>query len=106
MERKVVGKKIQAYREAAGLSQEQLAEKTGLSAIFMSAIERGARSPSLETFVKLCNVLGASADVLLVDVLENGYRVKASQFSELIEGLSAEEQKQIFTVVDALIKKS
>lgn len=106
MDRKVVGKKIQAYREAAGLSQEQLAEKTDLSAIFMSAIERGARSPSLETFIKLCNVLGASADVLLADVLEHGYRVKASRFAETIEKLSPEEQKQIFAVVDALIKKS
>lgn len=106
MDRKVIGKKIQAYREAAGLSQEQLAEKTDLSAIFMSAIERGARSPSLETFVKLCNVLGASADILLSDVLENGYQVKASRLSELIEQLTPEAQKQVFTVVNALITKS
>lgn len=35
-------KKIQARREAMGFSQEKLAEKTDLSAIFMSAIERGA----------------------------------------------------------------
>lgn len=106
MNRKAVGKKIQAHRESAGLSQEQLAEKTGLSAIFMSAIERGARSPSLETFVKICDVLDVSADILLSGVLAKGYRVTASQLSGLIENLPPEEQQRIFTVVEAMIKNA
>lgn len=104
MDRKVVGKEIQAYRENEGLSQEQLAEKTDLSAIFMSAIERGAKSPSLENFVKICNALDASADVLLSGVLKKGYRVKASRFSKRIENLPPEEQERIFAVVDAMIE--
>lgn len=105
MNRKAIGKRIQASRETVGLSQEQLAEEIDLSTIFMSAIERGVRSPSLDNFVKLCNAMDESADVLLADVLKRGYRVKASWLSEKIEDLPPEEQERIFNVVEAMIKK-
>ena len=39
------------------LSQEQLAEKAGITSDFVSTIERGLASPSFDTLQKLADVL-------------------------------------------------
>ena len=46
MDKKMFGKQLQKYRELAGYSQEDLAEKADCSTIFISYIERGQKSPS------------------------------------------------------------
>jgi transcriptional regulator with XRE-family HTH domain len=56
-----VGKQFAAnlrrHREAAGLSQEALADVCGLHRIEISLLERGRRSPRLETIVTLARGL-------------------------------------------------
>ena len=65
MDRKAFGKQLQRYREQAGYSQEALAEKIGCSSIFISNIECGKKSPSLDTLINLANTLDISVDILL-----------------------------------------
>ncbi len=48
-----------------GFSQAELAERVSVSTEFVSRMERGKTLPSLETFVRLRDVLGCSADDLL-----------------------------------------
>ncbi len=105
MFKKKIGKRIQARREEVGLSQDQLAEAVELSAQSISFIETGRNSPSIEKFVVIANVLKVSADELLVDVLDYGYKIKASKFGELIEQLPQDKREQVFDVVAAMIKK-
>ncbi len=62
-----IGNRIMIARKNMGLSQEQLAEKCGLSTSFLGHIERGSRKMSLETLVTLCSVLNMSADYILMD---------------------------------------
>jgi predicted ATPase/transcriptional regulator with XRE-family HTH domain len=53
---------LRHYREAAGLSQEALAERAGLSARGVSDLERGlSRAPRLHTLSRLCEALALSA---------------------------------------------
>ena len=55
--------RLRALREAAGLSQEELAERAGLSSHAISALERGTRTrPYPHTVRALCDALGADAD--------------------------------------------
>lgn len=54
---KKFGKRLRYLRRSRDLSQEQLAESIGLSAAFISLLERGTSSPSLETIVKLAEAL-------------------------------------------------
>src|SRR3954463_11756336 len=55
--------RLRALREAAGLSQEELAERAGLSSHAISALERGTRTrPYPHTMRALCEALGADAD--------------------------------------------
>ncbi|WP_024834033.1 helix-turn-helix domain-containing protein [Ruminiclostridium josui] len=64
---KMLGVRIKNARENKCLTQEQLAEITGLSNNYISNIERNHSIPSLETLVKICNALDVTPDFLLVD---------------------------------------
>ena len=59
-----IGSNIQAARERANYTQEQLSEIIGVTPNHLSAIERGASGASLETIEKLCQLFGVSADYL------------------------------------------
>lgn len=57
---------IHELRDAAGFTLMELAEKTGLSASFLSDIERGRTDPSMKTLRKLAAAFGADLDVRFV----------------------------------------
>jgi len=54
---KVLGKKVQKLRIKSGYTQEELAEKIGISRAYMGFIEQGRYSPSLEVLEKLARAL-------------------------------------------------
>lgn len=56
-DREYIAKKIKLARKKANLTQEELAEKVGISAKQISRIEIATYSPSLSTFLKLVNIL-------------------------------------------------
>jgi transcriptional regulator with XRE-family HTH domain len=51
------GRNIRAARKTTGLSQFQLAERSGLSADFIGKVERGTTSPSLESLKAIADAL-------------------------------------------------
>ena len=53
----VVGKVIQEYREKRGLSQEVASGLADIGRTHLSAIERGIRKPTLETFFRIADAL-------------------------------------------------
>ena len=63
VEPSVFGELLRRHRLAAGLTQEALAERAGLSAKAVSDLERDpARTPRLETVGLLADALGAGPD--------------------------------------------
>jgi transcriptional regulator with XRE-family HTH domain len=56
--RRLLGEAIREARRDAGYSQEKLAEKADLSTVFISRIERGIESPSMDNVVKIARALG------------------------------------------------
>jgi len=54
---KALGNKIQRARNKTGLTQEQVAEKVGISRAYMGYIEQGRYSASLEIIEKITRVL-------------------------------------------------
>lgn len=69
MDTKAVGERIQIAREEHYMTQRILAEAVGCTPQHISAIERGVKVPTLETFVAIASALRMPADVLLQDVL-------------------------------------
>ncbi|MEY4463984.1 MAG: hypothetical protein RLZZ81_955 [Pseudomonadota bacterium] len=55
---------IKVYREYRGLSQEQLAIKIGKTKQYISSIEKGLRTGTIDTLKKLSNVLNVDLDML------------------------------------------
>ena len=61
----VVGRVIQRYREKCGLSQEVVSGLAGIGRTHLSAIERGIRKPTLDTFFKLSEAMGIAPSKLM-----------------------------------------
>jgi len=58
--RRALARSIVTLRRRAGVSQEALALGSGVDRSYMSEIERGLRSPTVETLVRLLPVLGVN----------------------------------------------
>ena len=58
--RKLVGRNAARLRKAAGLTQEELAERCGLSQQYLSRLESGKRNPTIVTLYELATALGVS----------------------------------------------
>ena len=54
---KSLGKKVQRRRKVIRLTQEELAEKVGISLVYMGYIEQGRYAPSLEVVGKIARAL-------------------------------------------------
>lgn len=67
----MLGMRIRETRKLRQMTQEQLAEQAEISLSFLGHIERGSRTPSLETVVAICNVLNVSPQYLLQDSLND-----------------------------------
>ena len=55
--RLLFGKRLRRLRRQADFTQEQLAERIGVSVEFISNMERGINAPSFETLEKLAHSL-------------------------------------------------
>lgn len=58
-------KHLVLLRQRAGLSQEELAEQSGLHAVAITYIETGKRIPKLNTIYRLAKGLGVTIDELV-----------------------------------------
>ena len=68
------GSTLRRVRREKGLSQEQLAELTGLSTNFVGEMERGLKAPGLTVIVRLARALDTTVQELLVDFTDTNVR--------------------------------
>ena len=61
----VVGRVIQRVRESKKMSHELVSGLAGIGRTHLSAIERGERKPTLETFYKISFAMGMRPSVLM-----------------------------------------
>ena len=88
MDYKDLGNRVRTVRRQQSLTQEQLAEKVGISSSFLGHIERGTRVASLDTLVALCNTLNVTPEYLLSASLHNFDQ-------KMPEGLSEQERSRL-----------
>lgn len=63
--KRAFGQALREARKSKGISQEDLAEKSGLDRSFISLVERGIQIPNIVVLLKLAEVLGVSAADLI-----------------------------------------
>lgn len=62
---KIIANRIKTKRVELGLSQKNLAERVGVTPPAINRFEKGEKSPSVDTLLKLAKALGVSTDFLL-----------------------------------------
>ena len=87
MNTKAVGERIQIAREERCMTQRGLAEAVGCTPQHISAIERGAKTPTLETFVAIAAALRVPTDVLLQDVLPDWWEIWEQEIDRVLAPL-------------------
>lgn len=103
MDSKSLGKKLKSYRAKCGWSVEECAERIGITPRYLADIERGDKVPKLETFIRILNVLSASADDVLQDNLVIGYESKSNDIIKKLESLDITRRKQALNIFDSVI---
>ena len=63
--RQRVGLNLQALRRAKGLSQEELAHRSGIHQTYLSGVERGKRNPSVMVMSRIAEALDADVEDLV-----------------------------------------
>ena len=99
MDYKQLGKRIREERLRLNLTQAQLAESIDISDTYMGAIERGERSLTLDTLVRLVNRLGVTVDYLLSDSVSDSDINIIEQFKQIIDGQPLERKQMAIGVL-------
>jgi len=86
-----IGQRIRKFRKACNLSQEELAEKVGISTTHMSHIETGNTKLSLSVFVDIANALSVQTDELLYDIPRNSKHNMKVKIDEILDSCTPKE---------------
>ena len=99
---KLIGNRISQARKAKHLTQENLAEITGLSVSAISRIETGKNSTSLKTLCKFCDALNIGLDYLLYDILPYNFTEYDPLTIDIISLLNNLDNSQKQIILDVL----
>lgn len=80
----VIGERIRRARVAHGLNQQKLGELLDVSKVSICGYEKGNRTPTMENFLKLVDILDCDPNYLLgrdveVDVEDTDKKIKLSK---------------------------
>lgn len=102
---KELGRIIKERRKELGLTQEELAEKTGTSQPYISELEKGKKdNPTVATLTKLAEVLKINLEELSLAIANRKERMKlivnsnarySKETEELIESLEEPDIRKI-----------
>lgn len=95
--------RLVSARKMRALSQEQVAEKSGLKPAAVSHFETGARKPSFDNLRRLSDALNVTADYLLgrSEDMES-FAEAAAAYRDGLEQLTDEQRKVALNVIEAL----
>lgn len=103
---KLVGERIKYFRNQRGLSQEQLALRAGINTSYAGQLERGEKSPTVDTLGKISTALNIP--------LEEFFQIENKKTSDnmtttmekiafLLNGRTASEQEAIYGIIKQLL---
>lgn len=97
------GEHIKKCRCDLGLTQQEFAERVGLSTGYISALEQGKSFPSYEKLIHIINGLETSADHIFGDLLDHNCYCRSSEVTEKLVELPADCQRCILAIMELLI---
>ncbi|MCL2060758.1 MAG: helix-turn-helix transcriptional regulator [Oscillospiraceae bacterium] len=98
----MLGERIREERRRLRLTQSALAEQIDISDTYMGQIERGERSLTLDTLVRLANRLGVTIDYLLSDYVSLSDDCAIDQLKQILGSRSNERKQMAIDVIKAI----
>ncbi len=92
-----IGNNVAKYRNMAGLTQTQLAERAGISTAFISRVERGQKMMKVSTLCAVASVLKVTCDALLSNNVPSAH-------CENIKILLSDKPEEFVESVEKLIR--
>ncbi|MBO5169721.1 MAG: helix-turn-helix transcriptional regulator [Oscillospiraceae bacterium] len=99
---KEMGLRIMVRRKSLRMTQEELADKLGVSAQMISNLELGKKAIRPENLARVCDVLGLSADFVLTGT---NTKTAVDAVAEKLVQLTAEELQMVSDMIDYMNKK-
>ena len=99
---KIFGKILKKFRLKAGLTQEQLSERLGISLKYISRIENGNNGVKTQTLIRYINILGITPNTLYQEFLTNKEIKQNVEISEKINSLSEEKELLVSSIIDLI----
>lgn len=94
-----IGAVLKQRRHDKGITQQEVADKLGLSKNHVSDIERGVHRLTVQTFCGYCSILGTTPNEILEFTDKDRILPELKNY---LSGLSIEEQKKVLTVAKVL----
>ena len=104
MDKVAIGSRLREARNMVKITQEQLAEKVGIGTTYISDIERGAKFPSLNLFIKIVDALGVSSDYILRGEIEAGKNCVYDDITKKLDELTPKQRLAVAELIDTYIK--
>src|SRR5690606_17009683 len=98
------GKIIASLRDRKGLSQTELAEKSGVSRVMIGKYERGEAMPSIDAAKKIADALEVSLDYLVGEGINSKLDKQALKRLQDLEQLEDDKKKTLFDLIDTYIR--
>jgi transcriptional regulator with XRE-family HTH domain len=95
----LLGTRLRQERLKHDWTQEKLAEKIDVSHAYIGQIERGERSLTLDTLVRLANQLGVTVDDLLNDSIEKSNEHYVNKIRQIVLKRSEKEQQMALEMI-------
>lgn len=99
---KEIGARIRLVRQSRNMSQQELADKAGLSLPHISDVELGKTNPLLLNFIKMAEALQVSADSLLRPDVPEVKDLYKNEAMEVLADCTASEMEAIMKIVREL----
>ena len=98
----MIAKRIKDARKLSGLTQEQLAEKIGISTNAVAKLENNLMTASLQTLVNIVNVLNIDMNTLFLPN-ENPTQSSLNEYLiNHIQGLSTKDKEFLIYIINGL----
>lgn len=95
----IIGSRIREIRKSKKMTQEKLAELSGVEPSNISHIERAATKLSLQTLVSIANALDVTLDEIVYNNLNKSTHVSIKLIDELLADCSPDELKALAEVI-------
>ncbi len=98
------GKIIAALRDKKGMSQVDLADRSGVSRVMIGKYEQEEATPSIDAAKKIADALEVSLVLLVGEGIYQGFDKKTIQRFKDLEHLEEDKKKTLFDLIDTYIR--